>query len=163
VGASLADEGIYLQYMEQPIRVDMHRELARLRQRIPQPIGPNEDTYIPNNLGQLAAAGAMDVAVIDLTPAGGIAGLREQAAVAREAGVPTTHHCAFDLGVRTAAILHAVSGIPGFELPPDSAYEGWAGDVIEDPFTVTDGALPVPSDPGLGITVDEDAIERYGV
>jgi L-alanine-DL-glutamate epimerase-like enolase superfamily enzyme len=163
VAACLEDEGIYLQYMEQPIRVDMHRELARLRQRTRQPIAPNEDTYIPRNLGALVDAGAMDVAVLDMTPAGGIAGLRELAAVTREAGIPSTHHCAFDLGVRTAAILHAVSGIPGFELPPDSAYEEWAGSIVEEPFTVSEGRIPVPTDPGLGVTVDLDALDRFAI
>ncbi|WP_135305553.1 mandelate racemase/muconate lactonizing enzyme family protein [Haloarcula amylovorans] len=163
VGAMLEDEGIYLQYMEQPIRVDAHRSLSRLRQRLRQPIAPNEDTYISHNIQSLVEAGAMDVGVIDLTPAGGISGLRQQAAVLEDAGVPFTHHCAFDLGIRTAAILHAFIGIPGFSLPPDSTYYGWEDDVIESPFEVSDGCLPAPRGPGLGISVDEDAVEEYRI
>jgi L-alanine-DL-glutamate epimerase-like enolase superfamily enzyme len=163
VGARIEDENIRLQYMEQPIRVDAHRSLARLRQRLRHPIAPNEDTYIPHNLQSLIEAGAMDVAVVDLTPAGGIAGLRQQTAILEDAGIPFTHHCAFDLGIRTAAILHAVSGIPGFSLPPDSTYYAWEDDVIADPFEVEDGTLSVPEKPGLGIDVDEDKIEEYRV
>jgi len=163
VAAKLEDSGIYLQYMEQPIRVDSHRSLARLRQRSRQPIAPNEDTYISHNCRDLIEAGAMDVAVLDLTPAGGIAGLRQQAAIVEDAGIPATHHCAFDLGIRTAAILHAVSGIPGFPLPPDSTYYGWEEDILADPLTIDDGALSVPDRPGLGIEVDPDAIERYRI
>lgn len=163
VGAALEDAGIYLQYMEQPIRVNAHDSLATLRQRLRQPIAPNEDTYIPNNLRSLIDAGAMDVAVLDLTPAGGIAGLRQQAAIVEDAGIPYTHHCAFDLGVRTAAILHAVHGLPGFSLPPDTTYYAWEGDVIAEPFELTDGRMRVPSEPGLGIDVDMDAVEAYRV
>lgn len=163
VGAALADAGIYLQYMEQPIRVDNHRSLTRLRQRLRQPIAPNEDTYIRHNVRELIEAGAMDIAVLDLTPAGGIAGLRQQAAIVEDAGIPAVHHCAFDLGIRTAAILHATSGIPGFALPPDSTYYAWEGDVIENPHTVAKGRLPVPDGPGLGITVDRDAVAKYRV
>jgi L-alanine-DL-glutamate epimerase-like enolase superfamily enzyme len=149
--------------MEQPIRVDSHRSRARLRRRLRHPIAPNEDTYIPHNLQSLIEAGAMDVAVVDLTPAGGIAGLRQQTSILEDAGIPFTHHCAFDLGIRTAAILHAVSGIPGFSLPPDSTYYAWEDDVIADPFEVEDGTLSVPEKPGLGIDVDEDKIEEYRV
>lgn len=163
VGAALEDAGIYLQYLEQPIRTHAHRSLATLRRRLRQPIAPNEDTYVPHNLRSLIDAGAMDVAVLDLTPAGGIAGLRQQAALAEDAGVPFTHHCAFDLGIRTAAILHAVTGIPGFGLPPDSTYYAWDGDVIESPFELDAGALRVPTGPGLGVSVDRDAIEEYRV
>ena len=163
VGSALEDAGIYLQYMEQPIRVNAHSSLARLRQRLRQPIAPNEDTYIPHNLRSLIEAGAMDVAVLDLTPAGGIAGLRQQAAIVEDAGIPYTHHCAFDLGIRTAAILHAVHGLPGFSLPPDTTYYAWEGDVLTDPFEVTDSCMTVPEEPGLGIDVDLDAIEEYRV
>ena len=162
VGSMLADAGIYLQYMEQPIRVDAHESLAGLK-RTGQPIGPNEDTYIPHNLRRLIDAGAIDVAVLDLTPAGGITGLRQQAAIAEDAGLPMAHHCAFDLGIRTAAILHAVHGIPGFSLPPDSVYYGWEDDVIEDPFDSTGGTLEVPQGSGLGIEIDYDKIERYRI
>jgi L-alanine-DL-glutamate epimerase-like enolase superfamily enzyme len=163
VGAALEDSGIYLQYMEQPIRVNAHDSLATLRQRLRQPIAPNEDTYIPNNLRSLVEAGAMDAAVLDLTPAGGISGLRQQAAIVEDAGVPYTHHCAFDLGIRTAAILHAVHGLPGFSLPPDTTYYAWEDDVIADPFTVEEGRMAVPDEPGLGIEVDRDAVEEYRV
>ncbi|RYJ19450.1 N-acylamino acid racemase [Halogeometricum borinquense] len=163
VGSKLADAGIYLQYMEQPIRVDAHDSLAGLKRQTRQPIGPNEDTYIPHNLRRLVAAGAIDVAVLDLTPAGGITGLRQQAAIAADAGIPAVHHCAFDLGIRTAAILHAVHGIPGFSLPPDSVYYGWEDDVIADPFNVADGTLRVPQDSGLGIEIDRDRIEEYRI
>jgi L-alanine-DL-glutamate epimerase-like enolase superfamily enzyme len=163
VAAGLEREGIELQYMEQPIRVNSHENLAMLRKRTQQPIAPNEDTYIPQNFGQLIRADAADVAVVDMTPVGGISGVRNLAAIAEEAGVPLAHHCAFDLGVRTAAVLHAVHGIPGFELPPDSAYDGWAGDVIESPFEVKNGALSVPSGPGLGVTIDHDRLEQYRV
>lgn len=163
VAARLEDRGIYLEYLEQPIRTNMHDDLATLRNRTRQPVAPNEDTYIPQNLRRLADAGAMDVAVLDMTPAGGIAGLRQQAAIAEDVGTPTTHHCAFDLGVRTAAILHAVHGLPGFELPPDSAYDGWDGDVVEDPLTVRDGSFELPDGPGLGVTVDPDRVAEYSL
>ncbi|RKD86291.1 mandelate racemase/muconate lactonizing enzyme family protein [Halopiger aswanensis] len=163
VGAALEDSGIYLQYMEQPIRVNNHTSLATLRQRLRQPIAPNEDTYIPNNLRSLINNGAMDVAVLDLTPAGGITGLRQQAAIVEDAGVPYTHHCAFDLGIRTAAILHAVHGLPGFSLPPDTTYYAWEEDILEEPFALADGRMTVPDAPGLGVDIDLDAIEKFQV
>lgn len=163
VAASLEDAGIYLQYMEQPIRVDSHTALARLRERTRQPIGPNEDTYIPRNLRKLIERGALDVAVVDMTPAGGITALRQLAGIAEDAGVPLVHHCAFDLGIRTAAILHAVTGIPGFTLPPDSVYYAWEEDILTDPLSVENGAIAVPDGHGLGIEVDKDSLDEYRI
>ncbi|WP_114579347.1 mandelate racemase/muconate lactonizing enzyme family protein [Saliphagus sp. LR7] len=163
VAASLDDAGVYLQYLEQPIRVDAHGTLAKLRERTTQPIGPNEDTYIAHNLTEMIRKDALDVAVIDMTPAGGISAVRQLASIAEDAGVPTTHHCAFDLGVRTAAIVHTVSGVPGFNLPPDSVYYAWEGDVLAEPLSVEDGAILVPDGHGLGVEVDEAKVAEYAI
>lgn len=163
VGATLEDAGIYLQYMEQPIRTDTHKSLFALRNRLRQPIAPNEDTYIPHNLRQLIESGALDVAVLDLTPLGGITGLRQQVGIAEDAGVPVAHHCAFDLGIRTAAILHATYSIPGITLPSDTTYYAWEDDVIESPFTVEDGCMVVPDEPGLGVDINMDMVEKYTI
>jgi L-alanine-DL-glutamate epimerase-like enolase superfamily enzyme len=163
VGASLADRGVYVQYLEQPIRVDAHGSLAKLRERTTQPIGPNEDTYIEHNLQEMIRRDALDVAVLDMTPAGGITAVRQLAGIAEDAGVPAAHHCAFDLGVRTAAIVHTVSSVPGFTLPPDSTYYAWEDDVLTERLPVESGAIPVPDAPGLGVEVDRDKLEEYRV
>ena len=163
VAAALADAGVYVQYLEQPIRVDTHGTLAKLRERTVQPIGPNEDTDIEHNLLDLIRRDALDVAVVDMTPAGGITAVRQLAGLAENAGVPVAHHCAFDLGVRTAAILHTVSSVPGFTLPPDSTYYAWEDDVLSEPLTVVDGAIPVPDGPGLGIEVDRSKVDEYRI
>jgi len=163
VGAALEDAGVYLQYMEQPIRVDAHTSLARLRQRTRQPIGPNEDTYVAHNLRELIERGALDVAVLDMTPAGGITAVRQLAGIAEDAGVPAVHHCAFDLGIRTAAIAHTVSSVPGFTLPADTVYYAWEDDVLEDRLTLENGRIEVPEGPGLGIDVDPDKLAEYRI
>ena len=49
------------------------------------------------------------------------------------------------------------------DLPPDRVNYALADDVIEDRFEVTDGTMPVPDDPGLGVTVDEKKVEEYRV
>lgn len=163
VAAALEDAGIYLQYMEQPIRVDDHGSLANLRQRTRQPIAANEDTYIPNNPIQLVQNDAVDVAVVDFTPLGGITGLRKAAATLESGNVPLAHHCAMDLGVRTAAIVHAVRGIPGFNLPMDTTYYAWEDDVVETPLDIEDGSILTPDGAGLGIEVDPDKIAEYAI
>lgn len=161
VGAALEDAGVYLQYMEQPIRVDSFGTLAKLRERLQTPIAPNEDMYFPHNLLNIAREDAIDVGVLDLVPAGGILGLKRLAAVGDDLGISMTHHNAWDLGVKTAAVLHAVSSTPSMDLPPDTIYFTWEDDIIEHPFSIDEGTIAVPDGPGLGVTVDRDAVARY--
>lgn len=159
--ARLEDAGVSLQYLEQPVRVDTFGTYAKLRSRLRTPIAVNEDTYVRHNLTHLVRADAIDVALVDLVPAGGISRVKEQVAVARDAGVSVSHHNGFDLGIKTAAVLHTVATTPGLDVAPDTVYYGWDDYLLEDPLPVDDGAMPVPDGPGLGITVDESKVETY--
>ena len=70
-------------------------------------------------------------------------------------------HCAHDLGLKTAAMLHVVASTPNFPLANDCTYYGLEDDVLADPFVIHGGKLPVPEAPGLGIEVSLDKVRRY--
>ncbi|RQG98648.1 mandelate racemase/muconate lactonizing enzyme family protein [Natrarchaeobius oligotrophus] len=159
IAARLEDAGIAIQYLEQPIRTDNVGSYKRLRQRLRTPIAVNEDLYHPRNFYELVREDAVDVGVVDMIPIGGILPLKKIASVAEEADISLAHHCGFDLGVKTAAMLHAISSTPAIDLPSDTTYYALEDHVIEDPFEFEDGTLPVPSAPGLGVTVDEEKLE----
>lgn len=161
--ARLEDAGIYLQYVEQPCRIDTFGTYAKLRERLRTPVAVNEDTYFPENLFHLAKADAIDAAVVDLVPAGGVLALRDQAAVAASAGVSLAHHNGFDLGIKQAAVLHLAASTPALNLAPDSVYYAWDDHVLEEPLAVDGGAMAVPDGPGLGVEVDEAKVDRYRV
>lgn len=162
-GAILEDEGIYLQYIEQPCRIDTYGTYERLRERLRQPIAVNEDTYFPRNLSHICERSAADVACVDLVPAGGLRAVRDQIAVASKAGLSVTHHNGFDLGVKQAAVLHLYASTPALNLPPDSVYYGWADHILAEPLVVENGAIDVPDGPGLGVTVDEGKVDEYRI
>jgi len=163
VGAALEDAGVYCQYLEQPVRIDSVRTYESLRNRLRTPIAVNEDTYFDRNLFEHGAAGAVDAAVIDHVPAGGLRAAKRQAGVADDAGISLAHHNAFDLGIKTAAVLHLVASEPRIDLPPDTIYYAWEDDVIAEPFSVEDGEIAVPEGPGLGVEVDEGKVEEYRI
>jgi L-alanine-DL-glutamate epimerase-like enolase superfamily enzyme len=163
VGARLEDAGVYLQYLEQPVRTEAYGTYKRLRERLRQPIAVNEDTYFAHHLHHLVREDAIDVACIDIVPAGGILRAKDQAAVADDAGVSVSHHNGFDLGIKQAAVLHTVATTPGINLAPDSIYYAWDDYLLAEPLTVEEGSMPVPEGPGLGIDVDEATVERYRI
>lgn len=160
VAAALEDAGVYLEYLEQPVRIDSVGTMKRLRNRLRTPIGVNEDTYYRGNLFQLLREDAIDVAVVDIVPSGGIGPVRRQAAVAAEAGVSVAHHDAFDLGVKRAAVLQVAACTPAINLAVDTVYPAYEHHLVEDPHSVSDGTMAVPDGPGLGVTVDRAAVSE---
>lgn len=161
--ARLEDLGVYLQYIEQPLRIDNIGGYKRLRERLRTPIGVNEDMYHRHNLFQLVREDAIDVGVVDILPAGGIAALSRLAGVASDAGISLSHHSSFDLGIKTAAVLHTVSSTPAINLPPDTVYYSLADDVIDTPHQIEDGTISVPPESGLGINIDHSKVEQYRI
>jgi L-alanine-DL-glutamate epimerase-like enolase superfamily enzyme len=162
-GARLEDAGVYLQYFEQPLRTDNLGGYKRLRQRLRTPIAVNEDTYHRRNLFELVREDAIDAAVVDLIPVGGLLATKKLTGLVGEANLSVAHHSSFDLGIKTAAVLHLVAASPEFDLPPDRVNYSLADDVIEDRFEVTDGCMTVPEEPGLGVSVSRERVEELRV
>jgi L-alanine-DL-glutamate epimerase-like enolase superfamily enzyme len=161
-GASLEDEGIYLQYMEQPIRVDSFGALKNLRQRLQTPLAINEDAYFQRNLAQAASMDAIDAAVVDLVPAQGILGLKRLAGIASEFGISLAHHTNFDLGIKNAAKLHTVGTTPAFTTAIDSVYYSYEDYILKNPLEIENGRMTIPDEPGLA-AVDEAKVEEYRI
>lgn len=156
-----AVEPCRLQYAEQPVRVRMLREYSQLRGRSSTPLAINEDSYIPGGIWEAFRCSAADAAVVDMESLGGIGELQKAAHMAETAGMPLAHHCAWDMGVKTAAILQATSALPAFQMAMDTTYTAHGGDILSKPLVVSDGSFPVPEGPGLGVEVNEEALQEY--
>jgi glucarate dehydratase len=67
-----------------------------------------------------------------------------------------------DAGVCTAAYLHVSAAMPWITEPSQSLFRWQVGDVIEGgPFRQRDNVVPVPDGPGLGVTLDREALARW--
>lgn len=161
--STLEEDGIYLQYLEQPVRTERFGTMKRLRQRVKTPIAANEDAYFEGNLYHLLKDDAIDVAIVDLIPSGGIHAVRKTAAMCAQAGASVSHHSGFDLGIKTAAVLHTFASTPELNLAPDTIYYSWDDDVLESRLEIENGMMTVPHGPGLGVNVDEQQVEKHRI
>ena len=152
-----------LEYFEQPMPQGLIADAARLRRFTTTPIALNESVTTPEIVLQILQLHAADVILPDTYQCSGILGVKKVAALAEAAGVPCVFHCAHDLGLKTAAMLHVVASSPGFTLANDCAYYGLEDDVITPPHRIERGFMEVPQGPGLGVTVDEGKLARYRV
>ena len=86
-----------------------------------------------------------------------------RAYLAHEAGIPVWHGSAHELGILDAAILHACAAAPACTYPSDILSCQRVHNLLSTPLDVVDSCIRVPDGPGLGVELDEDALERYAV
>lgn len=66
-------------------------------------------------------------------------------------------------GITTAYCVHLGAVLSQAELPAITCHELWESDLLETRLDVVDGAIQVPTSPGLGVSVDEAALAAYRV
>jgi glucarate dehydratase len=107
-----------------------------------------------------ARLGAPDTIVVGLGPCGGIGGTRRLIAACEEAGIGFWFYSG-DFGIATAVYLHIAAATPHVEAPSQSLLRWTTDDVIVGgPFSPQAGLVDVPTGPGLGVELDEAALQR---
>jgi muconate cycloisomerase len=159
-------------YMEQPVEgIDAMAEVAC---RVDTPIMADESAWTPQDVLEIVAKRAADAVSIYTTKPGGMFKAKKVAAVAEAAGLMCNVNGSVETGVGNAANLHlaASTGIVTLgcvlpvSTPKDKGKKGIAGiyyqdDLIKEAFEFSDGDIVVPSNPGLGIELDDDKLKHY--
>src|SRR5260370_14727043 len=71
-------------------------------------------------------------------------------------------HSSGELGIQLATMLHLGAVIPNLAFAADAHYHHLTDDIIEGgKFSYHDGAIAVPSSPGLGVRLDRDKLAEY--
>lgn len=156
-------EGLDLAYIEQPLPLENLAGHAHLRQVQSTPVALDESAYTLEDVAAIVRADAADVILLDPHEAGGLWQTIKSAAIAEGADLPVTLHSGAELGISQAAYVHLAASIPNMSIAIDTERAYLAGDVVRNPPVLQGGAFLVPSEPGLGVDVDEGALERYRV
>ena len=139
--------------LEEPVA--SFAELAELRKTISIPFS----SHTPD-LDGAVSFGAPDTLVLGVGACGGIAGTLRFIERCAAAGVGFWFYSG-DLGIATAAQLHVTAVSLMLTEPSQSLLRWTADDVTAEGVTEPElGLLPVPDGPGLGVTLDERALQR---
>lgn len=152
-------------FVEEPLLPEFSRDLGELARSSPVPLATGERLYSRWDFRDVLPTG-IAVAQPDLSHAGGISEVRRIAAMAEAYDVAMAPHC--PLGpIALAASLQIAFSVPNFLIQEQSLgiHYNETCDLLDyvvdpTPFRFVDGMADRPVTPGLGITVDEDAVRR---
>jgi galactonate dehydratase len=159
-------EPLGLLFIEEPLLSENPEGLAQLSQLVSTPIALGERLYSRWDFKPFFESRAVDIIQPDLSHAGGILECRKIAAMAEAYDIAVAPHC--PLGpLALAACLQLAACTPNVAIQEMSLgiHYNVGHDLLEfvgdkAVLTPVDGYLPIPEAPGLGVTIDEQAVRE---
>ncbi|CAH0308043.1 o-succinylbenzoate synthase [Microbacterium sp. Bi128] len=150
--------------IEQPLQEDDLVDHATLARRLRTPVCLDESIVSDKAAADALALGSGSIINIK---AGRVGGYLEALAIhdrCRAAGIPVWCGGMLETGIGRAANT-ALAALPGFTLPGDISASArfYDRDIVTEPAVLDDGHVRVPTGPGLGVEIDEAALEAFTV
>lgn len=146
-------------FIEEPCQAQNHEIMARIARGTHLPIATGERVFTKWGFREVLETGAASILQPDLCHAGGISEVRLIAGMAEAYYAQIAPHN--PLGpISLAAGIQLAASIPNFLCQEQvSLGDGY----LKQPFVVRDGYIEIPTGPGLGIELDEEAVaEKLG-
>ena len=153
-----------LTLVEQPIPRDDIAGLAQIRRAIGIPLMADESVSGPESLVEIIRREAADLVKVKVMKQGGL--LRTRAMVDTAAGAGLRVVIGHGFGLTLSTLAEAALAASTTAIVDGCESVGplkMSGDVVADPVCLDAGVLHPGDAPGLGATIDRDALERYRV
>jgi D-xylonate dehydratase len=148
-------------WLEDPVPPENHDVQRTVTQATATPIATGENVYRTHGTRRLLTEEAVDIIAPDVPRVGG---LREGMKIANLADVfyvpVAMHNVSSPVG--TVASAHLAAAIPNSLAVEYHSYQlGWWEDLIERDGLIENGRMAVPEEPGLGVSLDLDAVGNH--
>ena len=149
-----------LEYLEDP--TPGNPGMAAVAARAPMPLATNMCVVSFADLPEAVALGSVGVILSDHHYWGGLRASQRLAGICDTFGIGLSMHSNSHLGISLAAMTHLAAATPTLGYDCDTHTPWQAGVDVVEPGVLefVDGAVPVPTGPGLGVELDRDALAR---
>lgn len=159
-----------LTWIEEPVPPENRSGYREIDRAIDTPVAAGEAHYGRFAFKRLVDDRLVDIVQPNLARCGGLSEARRIADLATTENVGVAPHI-WNSAVGLAAAVQFAASLPAYPharnapeptfLEFDRSPNPLRSELLESPFDPTGGTLDVPQEPGLGITVDVDAIEEH--
>jgi L-alanine-DL-glutamate epimerase-like enolase superfamily enzyme len=155
----LADHNVY--WFEEPLPPDNLHDYVLLRNISPLPIAGGEVLTRRQSFTPWLQSRAFDIVQPDVTKVGGISEERRIAWLAEDCGVRFIPH-GWNTALGLASDLHLASASGKTDMVEYLAGSPFIDDLTEGGWKLdSEGMLGIPSGPGLGVSLNFDAVEKH--
>jgi len=156
-------EQLNIYWLEEPLPAEDYVGYKRLTESTTMRIATGEEESGRLAFARLINETHVDVIQPDMSRCGGLTEAKKIATMAADANIFCVPH-AFKTGVLVAASIHLIASIPHAPFLEFSVTESAIRkELLVNPFKQRDGFVEVPQGPGLGVELNTDIIEKYGI
>jgi len=149
-------------WFEEPVLAENVDALASAKKDINIPVVTGEELYTKFEFRDVFEKQAADIINPDVCNVGGILELKEIAAMAEPYYVVVSPHNYNSTTLGLSATIQVSAAIPNFLITEYFVnFEKLGKDISTNPFEVEDGYIKLPSEPGLGMSLIEEKLEKY--
>ena len=136
--------------------------MRRVRRGQPIPTATNMVVVNFEQLAQCIRHTLVDVILLDTTFWGGLRQAHKAGLVMETFQHSAAVHSSGELGIQLASMLHLGVALPNLNFAADAHYHHLTDDVlVGGKLAYRNGAIALPTGPGLGVTVDRDKVAQY--
>jgi len=154
----LTDFGVY--WFEEPLPPDNLPDYVLLRQATNLPIAGGEVLTRRQSFVPWVQSRALDIVQPDVTKVGGVSEERKIAWMAEDNGVRFIPH-GWNTALGLAADLQLASAARNTDMVEYLTGSPFIDDLVEKKWQLNDGMLAIPDQPGLGISLNLDAVAKH--
>ncbi len=156
-----------LEWLEEPLNPENRQAYHRLAMRSRVPLAAGESEFTAHDAADLITSRTVDYIQPDVTRHGGISECLRTAVLADIFDVKFAPHVGFSGAICVAASLHlAAAASNTYAVECMTTPSAFREELTAVPFgfynQVEAGTVSVPQDPGLGIEIDWETVERLG-
>ena len=153
-----------IQYVEQPIQARDLMGLRTLRRAMLMPIAADEALYDLDSARRILDSEAVDILIVKPQLIGGLRVGQHIIQEAEARGIHSVITSTIEAGIGLVAALHLAVASPAITLECGLAtLHLLVDDLLTNDLPICDGYLAVPTGSGLGIVLDREALDKYGV
>ena len=149
-------------WFEEPVLAENVAALASAKKAINIPVVTGEALYTKFEFREIFEKQAADIINPDVCNVGGILELKEIAAMAEPYYVVVSPHNYNSTTLGLSATIQVSAAIPNFLITEYFVnFEELGKDISTHPFEVDNGYIKLPTEPGLGMDLKEENLEKY--
>ena len=148
-------------FFEEPVPAENLNALVKVSRKVDIPIATGERFFNKWGFTELFDRNVVDIVQPEITRLGGITEEKKLASMAEAHYVPVAPHDGSSGPIAEMANIHVLASIPNFiflEHPPVADKVPWITKVVKGLVPEKEGYIEVPTQPGLGIDINEEEI-----